>query len=698
MNFEVIKSEDTRLFYEPIENIFAFLSKITLSRLRPWASEQNLTLSCHAHYFNGHSSIELNSDKFQGKISLTLLLGGGFYLIRNYDDPNNSQVLHDIFNEDGSFAYSAQDPSLVSHSVDQIDFALCPFLNHLYNYLCSEYSQTTTGTARTTQVHKIESFFRSKSLQGIFETRKDLNDPIIKNNLNMITAIEIDPVLNWKERQLIFENKYTQIKEIIKVKSRAHGRSSLGLLVKLQVKSFLLFLKRIRLRPWQNLYGLINKYTWGKLVWFVNTVKDNLGYSVALAIYGPFTYYFITMPMNPHAMQAVGKLRNFYIETKESVVKTLKSPFQKDHKKDLPLKEMPHQMQHQQFNSSKFYILKPNESEQRAYQAKWLNFLPSTEVSETTLQSWEDRMSDFKNLQIDYEESLMFAPRMGRLEQLETQYNFPLIIEATWVELERYLVKLNKILTNQTLPLETKEYLQTELLRGQQIQLYLWDRLGRFVSDQPYVILNKDNEQKQGDYYLGRVFVFYQKISNTIFANFPDIKKHKETELIIQKSKSYQQQRIEKGEVLSNLKSNSRLFNSDDFLDSEKFRQNFKRQWEVLYLQNAKAEEAANNGLNMYIWSIRNTIWLLQGIYSAKENELEIIAKDQLTQDDKNELLKNNMIYETLFHNLVYEYVSIRKELSNLKNDIEYQQRVDIINNLMAFLNERNELLKAKEN
>ena len=56
------------------------------------------------------------------------------------------------------------------------------------------------------------------------------------------------------------------------------------------------------------------------------------------------------------------------------------------------------------------------------------------------------------------------------------------------------------------------------------------------------------------------------------------------------------------------------------------------------------------------------------------------------------------MIYETLFHNLVYEYVSIRKELSNLKNDIEYQQRVDIINNLMAFLNERNELLKAKEN
>ena len=74
-------------------------------------------------------------------------------------------------------------------------------------------------------------------------------------------------------------------------------------------------LKVIKKRPGSNIRGLTYKYTLGNLFWFVSTVKENLGYSVALAIYGPFTFYFITQPMNPHAMRAVGKLRNAYIET-----------------------------------------------------------------------------------------------------------------------------------------------------------------------------------------------------------------------------------------------------------------------------------------------------------------------------------------------------------------------------------------------
>lgn len=73
---------------------------------------------------------------------------------------------------------------------------------------------------------------------------------------------------------------------------------------------------------------------------------------------------------------------------------------------------------------------------------------------------------------------------------------------------------------------------------------------------------------------------------------------------------------------MKNLKENSDLFQQKDIYNTAEFRSYMKRQWEILFLQNAKAEEASNMGLNMYIWSVRNTAWVLQSMYSPRVKSL----------------------------------------------------------------------------
>jgi hypothetical protein len=123
-----------------------------------------------------------------------------------------------------------------------------------------------------------------------------------------------------------------------------------------------------------------------------------------------------------------------------------------------------------------------------------------------------------------------------------------------------------------------------------------------------------------------------------------------------------------------------------------------KRQWEILYLQNSKAEEASNMGLNMYIWSVRNTVWILQSLYSAKREELSLllqrdISGKMLTPEEMLSRSKISMLYETLLHNLTLEYVGIREEIMNrLGKDIESQQRITVIENIKEFLGDREKL------
>jgi hypothetical protein len=323
----------------------------------------------------------------------------------------------------------------------------------------------------------------------------------------------------------------------------------------------------------------------------------------------------------------------------------------------------------------------------------------SSDVPNVNNQTWVDRMSHMKQMQIGYEENIEYASRMGRLEQLETQYNFPMQVEATWEELERYNNLIFKLRSEHpNLSAKMKQYLFNEVNRTQQLELYLWDRLSRFILDQKYVMLDEDKEQKRNDYYVGRSFVFLQEMTQTLSWRYKDFKKPAGFEKIQKLADFYADNRKEHGSVLKNLAANSDVFKQKNTYDTKEFRAYMKRQWEILFLQNSKAEEAANMGLNMYIWSIRNTVWILQSMFSAKREELALIIKRDTTgqlfsPDEMMARSRAGMLYETLFHNLTLEYVGIREEIMNrLGKDIESEQRMTVINNLKEFLSDREKL------
>jgi hypothetical protein len=328
-----------------------------------------------------------------------------------------------------------------------------------------------------------------------------------------------------------------------------------------------------------------------------------------------------------------------------------------------------------------------------------LNMLLTTDSEKINKTSWSERMSNFKQMQIAYEENIEYASRMGRLEQLETQYNFPLQIEATWEELERYNNSIFKLREeNPNMSAKMKQFLFNEINRTQQLELYLWDRMGRFILDQVYVMLDQDKEQKRSDYYVGRSFVFMEEMTTLLSYRYKDLKKPEGYEKIVALSEAYTKARKETGKVLSNLQANSDLFKQKDVYDTKEFRGHMKRQWEILFLQNSKAEEASNMGLNMYIWSVRNTAWILQSLYSAKREELALLIKRDvsgqlLTPAEMLTRSKVSMLYETLVHNLTLEYVGIREEIMNrIGKDIESTQRMTVIENLKEFLIDREKL------
>jgi hypothetical protein len=288
---------------------------------------------------------------------------------------------------------------------------------------------------------------------------------------------------------------------------------------------------------------------------------------------------------------------------------------------------------------------------------------------------------------------------MGRLEQLETQYNFPMQVESTWEELERYNNLIFRMREeNPNLSPKMKQYLSNEINRTQQLELYLWDRMGRFVLDQIYVMLDQDNEQKRNDYYVGRSFVFMQEMTNILSWRYKNFKKPEGYEKIEKLANFYAKNRKEFGTVMKNLTANSDLYKQKDLLSTKEFRSYMKRQWEILYLQNSKAEEASNNGLNMYIWSVRNTAWVLQSLYSAKREELGLLIKrdtsgQMFSPGDLLSRSKISMMYETHVHNLTLEYVGIREEIMNrLGKDIESTQRMMVLSNLKEFLSDRERL------
>jgi hypothetical protein len=327
----------------------------------------------------------------------------------------------------------------------------------------------------------------------------------------------------------------------------------------------------------------------------------------------------------------------------------------------------------------------------------------SSDRPEVATQSWEDRMSQFKAMQISYEGNLEIAPRFGRLEQMETQLNWPLIVESTWLETERYLQFLGFLKANQ------KDYdpafirfAEKEKTRAEEVQFYLWDRNIRFILDHPYTMMDETGEQTQMDHYVGRSFILLRDMTNTLASRKKGLAIPSGHERIMELAKKFDSEYKAGGSVLARLKNNSKLFESRDPMDTAELRKAMKRQWEVLYLLQNHAQEASNSGLQLYNWSIRNAVHLLQSLYSTKREELSMIAlqfKKGLTRTKISGNASFQQIdsqYEALFHMMVLEFTSIRKELSeHLKNDIEASQRKHLIEGLESFFQERDSLLKT---
>lgn len=689
---------------------------------------------------NGYSGYSYKIDGAEASLTLGMILGGtGYALKRTLKSATEEFVRFDYFNVEGDLTFTADSESLTVVFVDNIAMdPTCPILNHLYNFLSLEYRKAEEAESSTEAVFSVEKWLRTlyRSKTVSLSIKRGAEDIAFTTIFNKILKAELDPVLNWEERQLVFRKYRQTMKKIMATKVRAHRLNKTKMKVALFKKNCGNLLARILARPANNFGGILHRYTIGKILWFFKTVSDNLGYSIALAVYGPFTYYFITMPMNPHAMQAVGKVRAAYLDAKYEISRLIDTKGESlIHKMDVggsetaqaAAKTTPVQTQSDNVSTKDAAPLKVSEQDvinaNILYQSEVtsgastpnlvmlgdgkktkarpsiMNMLVSSDVAEVNNQNWLERMSHFKQMQIAYEESIEYASRLGRLEQLETQYNFPMQVESTWEELERYNQYIFKIRTETpNLSAKMKQYLFNEVNRTQQLQVYLWDRLVRFILDQKYVMLDEDKEQKRNDYYVGRSFVFMQEMTQVLSWRYKELKKPEGFDKIEKLADFYSRNRKEFGTVLKNLQANSDLFKQKDVYDTKEFRSYMKRQWEILYLQNAKAEEASNMGLNMYIWSVRNAVWILQSIYSTKREELAMLLKRDISGQmfspaEATARSKMSMMYETLFHNLTLEYVGIREEIMNrLGKDIESNQRMVVINNLKEFLTDRDKL------
>ncbi len=647
--------------------------------LSPTEIESNLPIGYslkEVHNFNGLCGYNFwEGDNLVGQISLGTLLSGTYVIYKRTFLNNIITESYDYYDHQGNFFYESTslDGQCLAYTNVEMDLTN-PFINHIYNVLAFEYDGTTFNYGNTNRIQFLEDYlnklYRSKEIQ--LSVNDGIKDQVIKNIANEIIAIENDSVLKWSERQTIFKSLKEKRSKILSTKRRVHGFQYMLYDFVILMTDLSLKLKTFSQRPINNFFGSLYRYTLGNLFWFVGTVKSNLGYSVALAIYGPFTFYFITQPMNPHAMWAVGKVRNAYIKveralTPEEPVEALVA------KADKTLNE---------------------DSVSTKQAAPKRLVYPSKDIS------WDERMDNFKAMQIGYEEAMVFAERMGRIEQFETQLNFPLTAEAAWMELELYLNDVEgKIKYMKNLDNRLVKFLNNEKERTIELQFYIWQKLGQFYIDYPFIVVDEKDEQTQRNYYLGRQFVFFQKITERLsdlgIANSP--KTHKNIEMLAEK---FEKMKIEGSSVLDTLKKNSKVFQQKNYLSSDEHRDYMKRHWEVLFMQQNKKQEASSFSLQAYTWSIKNAMWLVQTIYSAKRSELwKLVGNYNLdnTAAPKNEADEiMNEYLANMFNNLVMEYVSVKKEMvENLPGDNEYILRENVINNIKAYLIERDKLFKT---
>lgn len=686
---EVLAELDT-LFTQPAKSLIDFLSAIVFGGEAALFKKPVQALPVFRTTETSGYNFSFNK-KMVAYVRFGVTTSGYFVIQSRLLTGQASWVSH-YYSADGKYAFS-EGP--ISHQFSQHPEKLfeprCPILNHIYNILSSNYAETQSGKINTRQIHTLQIILRRlrKTRPYALSVSEYARDPSLLAVRKQMIEIENDPVYTWKERHHLIAGLRAERAQIVRTKARAHGLLRIRFTPALFLADMKDLFVRFGERPFDNTLGILERILLDPLRWFGGVVKDNMGYSIALAIYSPFTFFFITQPMNPSAMWAVGNVRSAYLDTVEKAKHFLG-------------------MDGKTVSTAQAGKL-PAASAAGAAPAiaTTTAVLGNMEVTANNSgldnQSWSDRMSDFKALQINYEENLPIAPRMGRLEQMETQYNWPLHLESAWMETERYMSFLDFVQGN------SKDYapafvsfVKAERARAEQVQLYLWDKNVRFILDHPYTMMDQDKEQTQFDYYTGRPFILLRDMTMSLAKRYHSLPMPAGYDAIVQLAQKYEAEYRGGGSVLDRLKANSKLFGQNDPTNSDELRTYMKRQWEILYLLNNKAQEASNNGLQLYIWSVRNTVYLIQSMYSSKREEMSLLALNFKKGVNVNKLSSNvsfkqiDSQYEALYHMMVLEFASLQKEFGEaLKKDLETTQRKKIIGGVESFLKERDTLLKG---
>lgn len=670
---------------------------------------------------DGYSTITFHHSAI--RLSLAPLLGGGWIIKQ---ETQNLATSYELYSSRGTWIRSMSDQPFTLLFVGMTQYVSeSVFHNHLLNVLEFDRSNLESGQSNPERLESIERILRVGTPS--FSIHDLLHSPSRNRSRLEIVTLEKNRSLRFTERESLRKqirermNKEAQL--LIRTFQLSKALSAIAISAQLAADNFLLFRTNIR----ENSLGKLRSWTVGNFLWFVQTVRGNIGYSIALAIYGPFTFYFITQPMNPHAMWAVGRVRSSFLEVTDQIAlkaselglissPTLATPLlthEDTAEKSTNNTNAPTNIESNTplINSETVPQKTQDTTEIGTANDKLANsshqfapFALSTELSTTRDQDWATRMSSFKAMQIGYEEAMQFSARMGRLEQIETQLNFPLIVETANQSLIRTSETLTRLLKNPALLPSLRSGIESDQTRIHIIQLYLWDRWARYMADHLYVVLDASDEQKLSDFYFGRPFLSFLQMTKQLQAQHPTLPLPKEFDRISTLAQETQKLYKSGASVRERLEKNAFVFlahkggKKSEAWDSQKLRDQLKRQWEILYLLQNKAQEASNFGLQMYTWSIRNTVWGIEALSHLWYVEASILERHLLAKTPVSEQIdewkktqtENDGQTESIAHVLYTEYTSVRRELrGRLSHDIEFKQRETLLTELMNSIETR---------
>ena len=653
----------------------------------------------NTHYFrrNGITECEIQLDEsIQLTVSLCTLPSEGFAIgLTKHQTPatparaettgtsqNTPHAQWILFSSDGIYLETTKTPQIALQLAALDAECETHIEHHLLESLAFEYRQAKTGESNTKRLAFLENHMRSSTPKKF-----TLPHNFHSNFLESAAKIELQSSLKWKERRILLQKQLQLRATLFRTEARIFFFPWWKVAAFECSQNFRMFFLCFSLRPWDNLQGWLQLCTIDVIIWFFNTVRNNIGYSIALAIYGPFTFYFITQPLNPKAMWAVAESRQIYfhiVEAAEQKLKNYRFKFNFDlfaPAKGSPAKTAP-SVSHNQLERN------------------------------LTLENWQERMNNFKGLQIALEKNMVFAARMGRVEQIETQLIFPLTARSAWTETKFYIDAIHCSIQKQehSHSKQHREFLQNELKRSRRAQFYIWRKLHHFLGDNYFIVMDATNNHSLRNYFLGDSLSLYIMITEELASSLrtecststspstsPSLSpspaattkpmEFSKNDLLVAKRlqnafASSNTQRIP-GEIIKNISNEVPALADPTKLNDSAYREPMLRQWENLFLLQNRAQEASNFGRMAYTESVRTTLFALQIINTIKHHEIE-----QKQHPQEREL--NESLLENAYHLAFADLASIAPEIHHsIPGDTEYEERIQLIADFKDYLQER---------